>query len=85
VTFILERIDAGAWQMLSSEIVRIEVHSMKGSERRRRVQALFAESDDTIALTENVVRRGAELVDLGFGAADALHVRRLSSWRLTYY
>lgn len=35
---------------------------------------LFAESDDTITLSEEVFRRAAELVKLGFKAADALHV-----------
>jgi len=66
VTLILDRIDAGIWRLLSSE--------MKDRERRGRVQALFAESDDTITLTEEVFRRAAKLVRLGFKAADALHV-----------
>ena len=74
VTLILDRIDAGEWRLLSSEIVRIEVAAMTDRERRGRVQALFADSDDTIKLTEEVFRRAAKLVKLGFKAADALHV-----------
>lgn len=74
VTLILDRIDAGVWRLLSSEIVRIEVAAMTDRERKGRVQALFADSDDTIALTEEVIRRAAKLVKLRFGAADALHV-----------
>lgn len=74
VTLILDRIDAGDWRLLSSEIVRIEVAAMTDRERRRRVQALFADSDDTIRLTEEVFRRAAKMMRMGFKAADALHV-----------
>ncbi len=74
VTLILERIDAGGWRLLSSEIVRVEVAAMTDRERRRRVQALFAAADDTIALTEEVFRRAVGLIQKGFKAADALHV-----------
>lgn len=74
VTLILDRIDAGDWRLLSSEIVRIEVAAMTDRDRKRRVQALFVDSDDTISLTEEVFRRAAKLVKLGFKAADALHV-----------
>ncbi|HEX9660050.1 MAG TPA: PIN domain-containing protein [Rhodothermales bacterium] len=74
VTLILDRIDAGAWGLLSSEIVRMEVAAMTDRERRRRVQSLFSDPDDTITLTEEVSRRAAELMKKGFKAADALHV-----------
>ena len=74
VTLILDRIDAGVWRLLSSEIVRIEVAAMTDRERRRRVQAFFADPDDTITLTEEVSRRAAGLMQKGFKAADALHV-----------
>lgn len=74
VAFALGRIDAGVWRLLSSEIVRIEVAAMTDRERRARVQALFDDPDDTIGLTDEIVRRAAKLVKLGFGAADALHV-----------
>lgn len=74
VTLILDRIDAGVWRLLSSEIVRIEVAAMTDRERKRRVQALFAKADDTITLTEEVFRRAAGLMKKGFRAADALHV-----------
>ncbi len=47
---------------------------MTDRERRRRVQSLFADPDDTIKLTEEVSRRAAELMKKGFKAADALHV-----------
>lgn len=74
VTSILDRIDAGVWGLLSSEIVRMEVAAMTDRERRRRVQSLSADPDDTIKLTEEVSRRAAELMKKGFKAADALHV-----------
>lgn len=74
VTLILERIDAGIWLLLSSEIIRIEVAAMSDRERKARVHALFADSDDTIRLSEGVFRRAAKLVKMKFGVADALHV-----------
>jgi predicted nucleic acid-binding protein len=74
VTLILDRIDSGDWQLLSSETVRMEVAAITDRVRRGRVQSLFAESDDTISLTDEVFRRAAGLVKMGFKAADALHV-----------
>ena len=81
VTLILDRIDAGIWRLLSSEIVQIEVAAMKDRERRGRVQALFAESDDTITLTEEVFRRAAKLVKLGFKADDDMAIYREEVWQ----
>ena len=60
--------------MVSSEMVLLEIQAAPDAERRRRIQVLLPGEEDTIRLTPALFRRGQELVDQGFKAADALHV-----------
>jgi len=79
---ILKQIDIGRGQLVSSEIIEIEVDANPDRVRRTRVRALLAAQDDRIALTDDVVGRGVELERLGFKSADALHVASAESARV---
>ena len=74
ITLIFERIDAGQWEQVSSQIAEIEIAAMSDAERRRRVTALLPGRKDRISLTSAIFRRAEELEGVGFKAADALHV-----------
>jgi predicted nucleic acid-binding protein len=71
VTQILEEIEAGRWEQVSSRMAVIELQAIRDERRRRRVLALLPES--RIELTAPIIDRARELVLLGLGAADAVH------------
>ncbi|MFQ5429245.1 MAG: PIN domain-containing protein [Phycisphaerae bacterium] len=74
VTLIFEKIDAGPWRQVSSQIAEIEITAMPDVERRRRVRALLPARKDRIRLTPRMFSRAAQLGRLGFQPADALHI-----------
>ncbi len=74
VTLILEEIDRGRWQDVSSQMAEMEIAAISDRERRRRVQALLPNHHDRIRLTDEMFGRAEELTRLGFKPADAVHV-----------
>ena len=74
VTLIFERIDAGLWQQVSSEMAVIEIDAIIDADRQNRVRMLLPESNTIMKLTEATFRRAAELERFGFKPADAVHV-----------
>ncbi len=74
VALIFQRSDGGEWAHVSSRMAEIEIEAMVDDERRRRVLALLPEPRNRVALTAGVVRRAANLIELGFKPADATHL-----------
>lgn len=74
VLLIMERIDRGDWQQISSDIATREVNAIADVERRNRVRLQLPPPADTIALTQAIRDRGQILVARGLHPADALHV-----------
>ena len=74
VALVLERMDLGIWQQVSSEIARLEVEAIGDPERKQRVQTLLEDVEICVRLTNKEFSRAAILETLGFKAADALHV-----------
>ena len=74
VTLIFERIDAGLWQQVSSEMAVIELDAITDVDRQNRVRMLLPESKAIMKLDETTFQRAAELERLGFKPADAVHV-----------
>ena len=74
VTLVMERMDLGAWQQVSSEMAALEVEAIGDPERKARVQALLQHAEIHVRLTKKVFSRADFLERLGFKAADALHV-----------
>lgn len=71
---ILERIDAGEWTQVSSEMAVIEVEANPDRKRRARVRLLLPAREHIVKLTSAHFVRAAALEKLGFKPADALHV-----------
>ena len=74
VLLILERCQAGTWQLLGSEAVDYEVSRIPDPERRRKVLHLASIAGIKQPVTESVQARAEELEHLGFKALDALHI-----------
>jgi predicted nucleic acid-binding protein len=74
ITMILERVDRGQWNQVSSAAATIEIDAIKDAERRARVRMLLPEPETIMELSSSTFERTAALVKLGFKPADALHV-----------
>ena len=74
VTVVFERIDAGPWQQVSSEMAVIEIDAITDTDRHTRVRMLLPQSESIMKLTDATFQRAAELEGLGFKPADAVHV-----------
>src|SRR5215204_3959249 len=72
VTIVLDGIDAGRWEQLSSRMAEVELSAISDDNRRRRVLHLLPRS--RIELTSAIFDRARELINLGLHAADAVHV-----------
>jgi len=79
VTLIFERIDAGRWRQVSSQIAEIEIAAISDVERRRRVRVLLPGRKERVALTRSTFARAGQLAELGLKPADALHVAAAES------
>jgi hypothetical protein len=74
VLLILERIESGEWEQVSSEAATIEINVNPDAGRRARVSLLLPEQKYIMKLTSASWRRAAELVEMGFHPGDAAHV-----------
>jgi predicted nucleic acid-binding protein len=72
VTIILDGIDAGRWEQVSSRMAELELSAISDEVRRRRVLQLLPGS--RIELTSAIFDRARELINLRLHAADAVHV-----------
>jgi predicted nucleic acid-binding protein len=72
VTIILDAIDAGRWEQVSSRMAELELAAISDDVRRRRVLQLLPLS--RIELTSAIFDRARVLIGLGLHAADAVHV-----------
>ncbi len=72
VVVILQAIDAGHHDQVSSRMAEFEITAIGDEIRRRRVLRLLPEH--RMPLTAEILQRAAELVERGLAAADAAHV-----------
>lgn len=72
ITSIFDEIDAGRWEEVSSRMAEIEVQAIPDETRRRRVTELLP--DGRMKLTRRTFSRARHFVNLGLGAADAVHL-----------
>ena len=71
VLLILDEIDAGRWEQVSSRMAKLEIQAIPDAVRRRRVAQLLPQT--TIELSGGIFDRARELVGYGLKAADAVH------------
>lgn len=74
VLLILNRIQFGEWQWISSEVVEDEIEQTPNLKRRERTHQLLAHAQITHMLTEADVERARTLQKNGFNGIDALHL-----------
>ncbi len=71
---ILERCEAGEWELLISEMVEIEVAQIVDPERRQRIEEAMRMARSCVLVDDMAARRGEELQNLGFQGFDAIHL-----------
>ena len=74
IMLILKRFETLEWAWISSSVIDYEVDQTPDSERKRRVKTLLSSAHQVVLLTEEIIRRGDEIKQLGFGSYDALHI-----------
>jgi predicted nucleic acid-binding protein len=72
IVLILDEIDAGRWEQVSSRMAEIESQAIRDEIRQRRVLALLPEG--RIGLGQEIFGRARELIAVRMRAADAVHV-----------
>ena len=77
VLLILDEIDAGQWEQVSSRMAEIEVRAIRDETRRRRVLTLLPEG--RMELTGEIFDRARRLIAHGLRAADAVHTAAAES------
>lgn len=71
VLLILDEIDSGRWEQVSSRMATIEIQAISDQIRRRRVAQLLPET--IMKLSGEIFARARELVGQNLQAADAVH------------
>jgi predicted nucleic acid-binding protein len=71
---LVEQIDAGLHEQVSSEMAILEISAMSDLQRRGHVRALLPGPADIMELTPVIYGRAEVLQRLGFKPADAVHV-----------
>jgi predicted nucleic acid-binding protein len=71
---ILERCEAGEWELIGSEMVETEVAQIVDQERRQRIESAVGMARSRVMVDDRVENRGNELQSFGFQGFDAIHV-----------
>lgn len=71
---IIQRVVAGEWTHVSSDVVTLELEAMPDAMRRAQVEVLLSSVQSIIRLTMPVFRRAAELQRFSLKIEDSLHV-----------
>lgn len=71
---LFERIKAGRLELISSFVVQIEHSRLEDSSRRERVEDLISLAQSHILSKPEIFAEAHNLVEKGFGAADAVHL-----------
>lgn len=84
VISLLDGVRCGAWDMVSSEILRLEVAEIADETRRREVMRLLDLSKTFLPLNDQISARAETLRSVGFKSMDALHVAAAEDARATF-
>ncbi len=71
---ILERCEAGEWELIGSEMVETEVAQIVDRDRRQRIESALGMARSRVIVDDRVENRGNELQGFGFQGFDAIHV-----------
>lgn len=65
---------SGEWQLLSSEVLDIEIENMQDKWKKSKVYELYKLAKEKIILNDKIVKRAFEIQNSGFKSLDSLHV-----------
>ncbi len=82
---LLERVSAGGAELVSSFIVEAEHSRLSNPARRERVGNLISFARERVASNAEILERATALVEVGFGAGDALHLAAAEHARVDYF
>ncbi|MEW5919838.1 MAG: PIN domain-containing protein [Bacillota bacterium] len=71
---ILSKCISGQWQLLSSEVIDIEIDNTPDKWKKSKVLKLYELAKEKVMLNEVIVKRAFELQHSGLKAFDSLHV-----------
>ncbi|MGL5508696.1 MAG: hypothetical protein ACRC2J_01820 [Microcoleaceae cyanobacterium] len=71
---ILNRIKTQQWQLISSEVIEVELLKMKNVDKLKKVQQLLSLATASIILDDNIDQRSQEIEKLGFRLYDSFHI-----------
>lgn len=74
VLLIYQKCRISKWQLISSEVIELEIAQTKNIQRREQLQSAILIAQEKLLLKEAVKQRVIELTQLGFKPFDAAHV-----------
>ncbi|MFQ3616626.1 MAG: PIN domain-containing protein [Cyanobacteriota bacterium] len=74
VLAILRRVQAGEWQLISSEAIEAEINRLPNREKLENIRQLLNLAAAFVTLDEAINRRSQQLENWGFGLYDSFHL-----------
>ena len=74
ILLIWQYIQAGDWELVSSEMVEDEIEQTPDLERRYNLKQFHAQANECIIIDEQMTLRAKELAKAGFSSEDAIHL-----------
>lgn len=71
---ILSKCLSGEWQLLSSEVLDIEIEKTPDKWKKSKVRELYKLSEEKIILNDKIIKRAYEIQNSGIKSFDSLHV-----------
>ena len=79
VLAILRIVQERKWVLVSSEVVDLEISNMKNSTKRNKVFELSHLSQESVFITEAIIKRANNLQTFGVKALDSFHIAAAES------
>jgi predicted nucleic acid-binding protein len=74
IALILERCEAGEWELLNSEVIDVELAQITDLERKQGIEILTSLSRTKVNLNKNIQSRATFIQSLGIKLFDSLHI-----------
>ena len=71
---ILSKCTSGEWQLLSSEVLDIEIENTQDEWKKSKVYELYKLGKEKIMLNDKIIKRAFEIQNFGIKSFDSLHV-----------
>jgi predicted nucleic acid-binding protein len=81
VLYILKQVDNGLWKHISSDMVRLEIESIRDPELRGRILETLPPASDIIEISDEMMEAARRLGTFGIKPADAVHLAAAGACR----